>query len=240
VGCGEAGAGWDVLVAVAVAVDGAGSPAAHAGSNSCCAGGVFRLASRSRRSASDSCGGAGAAMLGVVLVGGDGTEAAAGGADRSRSTFATRLGGSGRRSTWCTVTAAPPPRTAVDAATAATFCAVAISVAACALWVQPASASAARAGSSRKPGRPGSANAAAGTKAAAVAGALRYSRSAARHDRHVRMCGRSVVRSSAVASPSTSFESSGASRSHSLPASIPATRSRKALRPSVRQRLTFV
>jgi hypothetical protein len=36
----------------------------------------------------------------------------------------------------------------------------------------------------------------------AVAGAARYSRSAARHDRQVRTCGRSVARSSALASPS--------------------------------------
>ena len=37
--------------ALAVSVVGAGAPAAHAGSNSCWAGGVLRFASRARRSA---------------------------------------------------------------------------------------------------------------------------------------------------------------------------------------------
>ena len=79
-----------------------------------------------------------------------------------------------------------------------------------------------------------------GSSAATRDGAPLYSRSAARQDRQVRMCGRSAAMSSALASPSARRDKSGARRSHSAPASMPATRSRNALRPSARQRLTFV
>ena len=53
------------------------------------------------------------------------------------------------------------------------------------------------------------------------------------------MCGRSAARSSALASPSASADSSGAKRAHSIPPSMPASRTASARRPSVRQRLTF-
>ena len=83
-------------------------------------------------------------------------------------------------------------------------------------------------------------SAAGGSSAATRAGASRNSRSRARHDKQVLMCGRSIAKSSGRASPSASADSNGAKRAHSIPPSIPATRTDRARRPSVRQRLTFV
>ncbi len=54
------------------------------------------------------------------------------------------------------------------------------------------------------------------------------------------MCGRSSARSSALASPSANADSSGAKRPHSTPPSIPASRTARAWRPSVKARFTFV
>ena len=54
------------------------------------------------------------------------------------------------------------------------------------------------------------------------------------------MCGRSCDSCSALASPSASADSSGASFAHSIPPWIPASRTDSAWRPSVRQRFTFV
>jgi hypothetical protein len=52
--------------------------------------------------------------------------------------------------------------------------------------------------------------------------------------------GRSAARSRALASPSASADSRGASFAHSIPPRMPATRTASAWRPSVRQRFTFV
>jgi hypothetical protein len=56
----------------------------------------------------------------------------------------------------------------------------------------------------------------------------------------LRRCGRTSTRSPGVASPSTIADNTAAHRSHSAPDSIPAYRCKKLLRPSARQRLTFV
>ena len=79
-----------------------------------------------------------------------------------------------------------------------------------------------------------------GSTPATRSGAARNSRSAARQLRQVCMWGRSVARSSALASPSASAERSGSYLAQSAPRWIPDTRRRNARRPSVRRRFTFV